>query len=188
MKAMESPAGDVVSIVIATCDRPDQLRACLSSLLAADSKRAVEIVVVDNRPDSGLTAAIAADFPGVRWLTEARPGAAYARNTGISASGGGIIAIIDDDVVVARDWLEKLLGHFIREDVMAVTGNVLPLTLETPAEHWFEHYGEGGLGRGEKSFEMNAGTFRHTLLSVPTWKLGGTANVAFRASIFCNPA
>jgi GT2 family glycosyltransferase len=188
MKAMEHPAGDVVSIVIATCDRPDQLHQCLSSLVAADSKRDVEIVVVDNHPDSGLTRPVAAQFPGVRWLAEARPGVAYARNTGVSASRGSMIAIVDDDVVVARDWLEKLLGHFIREDVMAVTGNVLPLTLETPAEQWFEQFGEGGLGRGEESFEMNAGTFRRTLLSVPTWKLGGTANVAFRASIFRDPA
>ena len=94
-----------------------------------------------------------------------------------------MIAIVDDDVVVARDWLEKLLGYFIREDVMAVTGNVLPLTLETPAEQWFEQYGEGGLGRGQESFEMNAGTFRRAFVGADL-KLGAQRTWRFARAFF----
>lgn len=69
---------------------------------------------------------------------------------------------------------------------MAVTGNVLPFELETEAQRLFEEY--GGLGRGFEPFEANRdwfGSFRFR--AVPTWKLGATANAAFRATVFKHP-
>ena len=52
----------------------------------------------------------------------------------------------DDDVTMPSDWLEKLLSPFVQDDVMAVTGNVLPLELETAAQRLFE--ATVGWGRG----------------------------------------
>jgi glycosyltransferase involved in cell wall biosynthesis len=54
-----------VSVVVATRDRPDDLRTCLRCLMALKSPRQVEIVVVDNNPASGLTPPVAAEFPEV---------------------------------------------------------------------------------------------------------------------------
>jgi glycosyltransferase involved in cell wall biosynthesis len=175
-----------VSIVIGTRDRPDDLHGCLSCLVAQETNRRVEIIVVDNNPSSGMTAQVAAMFPCVRLMSEERRGVACARNAGILASSGELIVTVDDDVRMPRDWLEKLVAPFSRSDLMAVTGNVLPLETETAAARLFEAY--GGLGRGADSFEVDGEWFNSfRLRAVPTWRLGGTANAAFRRSVFSHP-
>jgi len=150
------------------------------------TRRDTEIIVVDNHPASGLTPPVVAEFPRARLLDEPRQGLSYARNAGIAASSGPIIVATDDDVVMPPGWLEKLLAPFARDDVMIVTGNVLPAELATRAQQLFEHY--GGLGRGfvrvEAGGEWCGSWYRE---AVPTWQLGATANAAFRATIFSHP-
>ncbi len=175
-----------VSIVVATFDRPDDLRQCLNSLQKQQTERQVEIIVVDNHPASGLTPPVLADFSDVIGVSEPRQGSSYARNAGICVSTGQIIVVTDDDVIAPPDWLETLIQPFTRPDVMAVTGNVLPLELETPSQQAFEAY--GGLGRGYQSLEVNGDWFElFPHKPSPTWTLGGTANVAFRTCIFDHP-
>ncbi len=172
-----------VSINLATFDRPDDLRNCLTCLLAQKTDRDVEIVVVDNHPSSNLTPPVVAEFSGVRLVRESRQGLAYARNTGFVACTGDIIIATDDDVTIPDDWLEKLVAPFARADVMIVTGNVLPLQLETPSQQFFEKY--GGLGRGFAPKEVSAEWFESSpRYAMPTWSLGATANAAFRSTIF----
>jgi len=180
------PAHVPVSVIIGTFDRPQDLRECLQYLLAQKTLRSVEIIVVDNHPSSGITPPVVAEFPEVKLVSEARQGVAYARNAGINASTGDIIITIDDDVTMAPNWLEKLIAPFSRADVMGVTGNVLPMVLDTPSQQMFEKY--GGLGRGFATFEVSTSWFERSWRhAVPTWELGGTANSAFRASVFCHP-
>jgi O-antigen biosynthesis protein len=118
-------------------------------------------------------------------VNEPRQGSAYARNAGISASRGEVVIVTDDDVTMPSDWLEKLVAPFVNPDTMAVTGNVLPLELETAAQRLFETY--GGLGRGFEPMVVNSSWFRQFQSAVPTWKLGATANAAFRSTIFSDP-
>jgi GT2 family glycosyltransferase len=180
------PANVAVSVVVATRDRPDDLRECLRRLKTQDSPRQVELVIVDNNPASGLTPPVIAEFPDVLLVSEPKEGLAYARNSGINACKGQIIVTTDDDVRVPIDWLEKLVAPFVRSDVMIVTGNVLPLEQNTTAQRLFEVY--GGLGKGFEGFEAHQawfGSFRGQ--AVPIWKLGATANAAFRPAIFSHP-
>ncbi len=180
------PANVSVSINLATYDRPDDLRNCLRCLLAQESARRVEIIVVDNHPASGLTPPVVTEFPSVVLIGEPRKGLAYARNAGFVASSGDIVIATDDDVTLPPDWLEKLVTPFTRPEVMIVTGNVLPLELETPSQRLFEVY--GGLGRGFEPLKVNGDWFESfPRFAVPTWQLGATANAAFRASIFSHP-
>jgi GT2 family glycosyltransferase len=175
-----------VSIILATCDRPNDLRDCLNSIMAQKSTRKMEVIVVDNNPASGLTRPVVAEFPIVILLEEHRPGSSYARNTGIAASTGDIIVTIDDDETAPPGWLEKLLAPFVRSDVMLVTGNVLPKELETPAQHLFEIY--GAFGRGYEPIDAGKIWFETPVRrAVATWRLGGTGNAACRASIFADP-
>ncbi|MDQ4077918.1 MAG: glycosyltransferase [Chloroflexota bacterium] len=175
-----------VSIVVATYDRPEELRCCLRSLTVQETSRDVEIIVVDNHPLSHVTSDVVAQFPQVRLINEPRKGLAYARNVGIAASKGDIIITTDDDVIAPSDWLEKLIMPFERAEVKAVTGNVLPLELETTAQRLFEVY--GGLGRGFERKEVDGEWFKSfRVFAVPTWHLGATANAAFHTSIFRDP-
>ncbi len=179
-----------VSIVIGTYDRPPDLRNCLQSLSQQRSTRPVEIIVVDNHPSSGITPPVLADFPQVKLVKEPRQGVAYARNAGIVASSGEIVVTVDDDITAPPDWLEKLLAPFAQVNVMAVTGNVLPLELETASQNFFENYGSGGLARGFERFTGDRrwfDGFQSVGRVVPTWDFGGTANAAFRATVFSHP-
>jgi O-antigen biosynthesis protein len=181
------PSDIQVSVVVATVDRPDDLRRCLGFLTRQNSSRQVEIIVVDNNPTSGLTAPVVAEFPGVLLTFERRKGLSYARNKGIVVSKGSIIAVTDDDAAMPDDWLENLVAPFVQDNVMVVTGNVLPMELETPAQHLFEVY--GGLGRGFTRQEADIDWFEaFRRKAVPTWQLGATACAAFRANIFSHPS
>jgi O-antigen biosynthesis protein len=176
-----------VSIIITTCDRPEDLRRCLTNLIQQKTDRSVEIIVADNRPASGLTKPVVSEFAAVRYVPEARAGGSYGRNAAFVASTGDIVVTVDDDVTVPLDWLEKLIAPMVRPEVMVVTGNVLPLELETPAQVMFETL-KGGLGEGFVPFEADRGWLdSFTDRSPPTWDLGVSANAAFRSSIFHHP-
>jgi GT2 family glycosyltransferase len=176
------PASVSVSVVVATSDRPEELRRCLRSLVAQRSPRLVEIVVVDNNPASGLTPPVVEEFRGVNLVSERRRGLSYARNKGIAASCGEIVIATDDDVTAPEDWLEKLIAPFAEPQVAVVTGNVLPLELDTRAQCFFEMY--GGLGRGFDRRVFDRGWFDQFRTAVATWEIGATANAAFRATVF----
>jgi O-antigen biosynthesis protein len=171
------------SIIVATCDRPDDLRRCLQSLQKLVTTRPLQRIVVDNRPASGLTPPVVKEFPGIELITESRPGSSYARNAGIAAARGDFIVMTDDDMVVLPEWLDKLLAPFARADVFAVTGATLPGRVETEAEKHFETY--GGFSRGFGPREYNHAWFlQHRRRAVPTWRIGGSGNSAYRAEIF----
>jgi len=180
-------AGSVgVSVIVPTRDRPEDLRACLAPLVEQETGREIEIVVVDNNPASGLTPPVVAEFPGVVLVDEERAGRSYASNKGFAVAKGEILVSMDDDMVAPPDWLEKLLAPFSRGDVAAVTGNTLPLELETRAQRLFELY--GGFWRGVAGKEADAAWFNSfRRRAVPTWELGGTGNSAFRASLLDHP-
>jgi GT2 family glycosyltransferase len=171
------------TVIVTTCDRPGQLRRCLQSLAELRDPRPLQVVVVDNRPASGAAAKIVREFPGVELVLEPRGGSSYARNAGIAAARGEFVAMVDDDMRVAPDWLARLLQPFDRGDVMAVTGNTLPARLETRAERMLDLY--GGFSRGSAPRDFGSDWFhRRRWRAVPTWQIGGSGNAAFRREIF----
>ena len=98
-----------MSVVVATYDRPDDLRKCLHCLVNQASLRPIEIIVVDNHPTSGLTAAVVAEFPGVVLVQRAAAGLGLCSQHRIHAPAeGDIVIATDDDVTMPPDWLEKL--------------------------------------------------------------------------------
>jgi len=175
-----------VSVIVATCDRPSDLRRCLASLVASRTTRKVQLIVVDNRPGLPGIQEVLREFPQVELVEEERPGSSYARNAGLAAAREEIVAMTDDDMVVSPDWLERLIEPFRRADVAAVTGNTLPASLDNEAELQFEAY--GGFGRGYCSREFDEYWFHNwKRRATPTWQLGGTGNMAFRRSLFEDP-
>ena len=182
----EFPATSV-SVVIATLDRPEDLHRCLAAVTTQRTRHTVEVVVVDNNPDSGLTAPVVARFPDVVAVDERRRGLSHARNAGIRAAVGTIIVATDDDVVVPSDWLERLTAHFSRDDVMAICGNVLPAELGEPSQIVFEDMEM--LGKGDRPRVVGSEWFAESWRwPAATWELGATANAAFRREVFEDPA
>lgn len=97
-------------MVVPAHDEEDRIGACLDALL--DQADPVdEIIVVDNA-STDRTAVIAAAYPGVVVLHEPRPGVTYARNRGFDAATGDVLARIDADTVVCRDWAAAVRSSF----------------------------------------------------------------------------
>ena len=134
-----------VSVVVPTCNRLSTLLPCLDAILAS-SMAPLEVIVVENRPvGSGVAAALAGaygDDGRVHYLEEPRPGVSRARNRGLAAVRGEIVAFVDDDVLVDADWLASVMVAFAENhEASCVTGLILPLELEWPAQRWIEQYG-----------------------------------------------
>ena len=53
-------------------------------------------------------------------------GISGARNSGIAAARGAIIAFLDDDAIAAPDWLEQLLAGYSSPNVLGVGGAIEP--------------------------------------------------------------
>ena len=153
-----------MSVVAPTFRRPETLRRLLAGLAVQDTAATWELVVVDN-DDAGLAAEVADRHPvGVptRVLHEPRPGATHARNLGIGAARGAITAMIDDDVVPAADWLERLTAP-IRSGRADATGGRVVLDPDVPRPDWFDETVVGqyltNFDLGPEERELDAGGF-----------------------------
>lgn len=130
-----------LSVVICTYNRAISLTECLRSVVDAcvESAAPVEVVVVDNNSADATPAVVAAAAAGgavpLRYVFEGRQGLAQARNTGIAAARGALVAFTDDDVVVAPDWIARLLEAFADDTVMALGGPIAP-RWEGAAPRW----------------------------------------------------
>lgn len=127
--------GITVTVCVATCQRPQGLRALLGSLSALrfPSGRRVDlrVVVVDNTIAGTETRA--GDLAQhVRWplevIHEPRRGIPYARNAAVAHAleRSDYLAFVDDDEVVEPDWLDRLLDGIERHGADVATGPVLP--------------------------------------------------------------
>ncbi len=159
-----------ISVVVPTiASRIEDLGHCIEAIGDLDYPD-FEVLLVDNRvalPFPDPLPALAQGRPWLRVLREPRPGVSAARNTGVAAASGEVVAFTDDDVRVDREWLRAIGTRFaLNPRVEAVTGLILPTELETPAQIWFERY-YGGFS-GERTFApvtLGADPSRRQLLS-----------------------
>ena len=100
-----------VSIVLPTRDRLRQLQRALASV-DAQSFRDHELIVIDDGSTDGTREWLTAEPAGARLVTTATPrGAGAARNRGIEAARGELIAFLDDDDVWRPTYLEQQIAH-----------------------------------------------------------------------------
>jgi glycosyltransferase involved in cell wall biosynthesis len=112
----------LVSVVIATRNRAEQLRCCIGALRRSPPPPgwSVEIIVVDNGSTDATGTVVASeraagDRLSVRYLVEPRQGKAFAVNTGTAAAAGSIVAFLDDDVEAEPAWLGEIVEAFHRD-------------------------------------------------------------------------
>lgn len=176
------PSKVPVSVVICTRDRAGQLRDCLRMLNQLASV-ASEIVVVDNAPTNDDTKNVTAEFEGVKYVREPRPGLDIARNTGITNTTFPIVAFVDDDVLVQSWWLYHVWQTFEDPAIGAMTGLVIASKLDTEAQQIFEKHWSFNRGYADKIYDDKF--FKSTLVKgPPVWEIGAGANMAFRRNIF----
>ncbi|MBE9156503.1 glycosyltransferase [Nodosilinea sp. LEGE 06152] len=163
----------IVPIYNGEADVPGLVERLLVQRYPADR---VEFLLVDNgsgdrTPSLLQTAAATAASQGIclRALTYSTIQSSYAaRNAGIAAATGDILAFTDADCQPEPDWLIALVQPFTDSAVGLVAGEIKAL----PSQNWLERYAD------------RQGTLsQHNTLNHPFLPYGQTANLAVRAEV-----
>jgi len=110
-----------LSVVVPAFNEEHFLGACLEAVLA-QHEPVHEVIVVDNNSTDGTAAVLAAYAGRVLILHEACQGVQHARNRGMDAGTGTVLARIDADTRLPHDWSRRVRLAFEDPGVDAVTG------------------------------------------------------------------
>lgn len=134
--AAPATAANISVVLIAgALDRWEALMLAIESLRRQEYAPREVLLVVDH--NAALLARARSRLPGAVVLaSDGPPGQDGARNTGLLAARGGIVAFLDDDAVAAPDWLARLAAHFADPWVVGVGGSVVPLW-QQDQPRWF---------------------------------------------------
>jgi hypothetical protein len=122
----------MVSVVVCSYNGARTLRDCLTSLKELHYPNYEVIFIDDGSKDT--TQEIMKDFPWTRNIVQINKGLSVARNVGIAAALGDVIAFTDSDCMVDQDWLYFLVHVLLSSDFAAVGGpNISP-----PATDWIQ--------------------------------------------------
>src|SRR3990172_3694697 len=124
----------LVSVIVATYNRPDDLRECLTAILGAvypvheilvmdQSTNAESREVVDSFRDNRL-----------RYFHLDTKGKSRALNVAIRAAQGEILCFTDDDCIPVADWVKEIVNEFEGDqDIRVVFGQTLPKLVSSNA-------------------------------------------------------
>ncbi len=116
------------SIIIAACNGIYYTRLCIESILSKTTYPNYEIIIVDNGSDDGTGAylrELSGRFDFIRPLfNRENLGFAKAINQGIRSAEGYYIILLNNDVVVTRGWLSKMIVYLDKNPEFGVIGPV----------------------------------------------------------------
>ena len=124
-----SPELPLVSVVVCSHNGGRTISETLQGLERLAYPR-FEVIVVDDG-SSDETAAIAETFD-VRLIRTPNRGLGSARNTGLEAAAGEVIAYLDDDAWPDPHWLQYLVQPLLDSDAVAAGGPNLPPADDPP--------------------------------------------------------
>jgi cellulose synthase/poly-beta-1,6-N-acetylglucosamine synthase-like glycosyltransferase len=156
-----------VSVIVPVYNGASEIGRCLDAVLAQDFSD-YEVVVVDNGSTDG-TGDLVAKRPVTVVREDDTPGSYAARNRGIEAAHGDLIAFTDADCAPAPDWLSRLVPLFDDAHLHVAGGEVEA----APADNEVAAY---MAARGFLSH-------RHTMTH-PFRPYLQTANVMYRRAVF----
>lgn len=163
-----------VSVVIPVSNRAAMLGDVLSALAnQAGPPETTEVIVDDNRSTDGT--GDVARSRGVTVVEEPKPGPSAARNRGLQAANGEVVAHLDSDTVPTRRWLAEIVAPFVDPDVVLVAGRTLSYRPRTPTERYIAASGlldvERAISRRPFPFapSMNMAVRRSAAVGIGGW-------------------
>ncbi|HLO28602.1 MAG TPA: glycosyltransferase family 2 protein [Anaerolineales bacterium] len=167
--SLEDPFDVSVIICAYTEDRWAELVSAVESL-KHQTKQPCEIILsIDHNP-SLYRHACEYFPPEIQTIQNSGPkGLSGARNSGIAASKGNIIAFLDDDATAASDWLSLLCGYFRSSNVLGVGGSVQP-EWQSKKASWFPEEFLWVLGCTYKGLPEGAAIIRNPMGGCMCWR------------------
>jgi len=159
-----------ISVIIATHNRADLVAVALESLAQQTIPgNEFEVIVVDNASSDHTPAVVqkmTAIIPRLNYVLETRLGLSWARNAGLEAAQGRLVAYLDDDARAEPGWLEALLAAFtLTTPAPACVGGPVflnwgGLPKSVPARYWtllsYVNYGDNDRPLSEKEYLVGA--------------------------------
>jgi GT2 family glycosyltransferase len=112
-----------ISVIIISWNAKHYLLDCLKSLNSSGRGKSIEIIVVDNASTDGSPEAVEKDFPGVKLVrNKTNRGFATANNIGIEESNGRYVCLINSDIKVMGNCLERLRDYMDSKSSIGILG------------------------------------------------------------------
>ena len=110
-----------LSIIIINYKSAHHVLACIESIYNQTHRYSFEIIIVDNNSQDNSERKIVTAFPGVTWIQSGyNAGFARANNTGIRASKGEYILVLNADTIILENALGKTIDLFkTKKDAVA---------------------------------------------------------------------
>lgn len=111
MRDVKEVNGQLVSVVILTWNRKEDVRATLEKLRRVDYSP-LEIIVVDNDSTDGTDSMILREFPKVKYLQQPKNLGIAGYNVGFKAARGSYVVALDSDSYPAKNAITKMAKIF----------------------------------------------------------------------------
>lgn len=162
-----------ISVILPTHNpHPGRFRRTLQALRLQTLQGDWETVVIDNASGPPVQEAALTDLglPRLRVVREGRPGLSAARHRGFSEAQAPLCVLVDDDNLLAPDYLSNVLRIFAAHPELGAAGGKILPEFERRPEPWAEEFfpllalrDEGGaprisqgLGTKEKTYPVGA--------------------------------
>ncbi len=172
----------MISIVIATYNRSAELARTLETLTRQTLRRERwECIVVDNNSKDDTHNTVARfvtrnPLLNIRYIFEPQQGLSAARNTGILAARGEVVAFVDDDELLNNRFAEAYEELFAADEALqAAGGRVIPFYPEG-RPHWMSVYTERPIA--------NPTDWGAHIRDFPRGRIPAGGNMAFRRELF----
>jgi glycosyltransferase involved in cell wall biosynthesis len=157
----------MISVIIPTFNEEENIAQCLVSLTHQTVPRAeYEVIVVDGG-SKDETCRIAEKYAD-KVFAQTSKKVGGARNDGIMAAKGEIVATTDADCILPPDWIERIKKDFLDEHLVLLYGPVYPIEV----------------GIGNKLSLLLANTFSRVGYYSQTFYYTLGCNTAFRKDAF----
>ena len=134
----------MITVIVPTRNPPPgRLHRTLAGLAGQTLPRSAwELVVVDNGSAPPLSPAAEPLLAalGARLVTEPAPGLTPARLAGFRAANGDLVVLVDDDNVLAPDYLASVARHFAAAPNLAAAGGPVHPEWEVPPPPWTREF------------------------------------------------
>lgn len=174
-----------LSIIILNYKTRGLVRQCLKHLVAARLTISHEIIVVDNASDDGVFEMLRTEFPFVKPVALPQNyGYAGGNNAGIKKSEGKYLMILNPDILLLDNGIEKMVAHLETQPNIAILGPKLLNPDRSPQYSSFRFYkwytpilrrtpfGQSAFGEEELGAFLMKDANREVIHDVD-WLLGG---------------